>query len=183
MLFVKKNMKKQSFTGIKNFFTRFERLATKKGSVVGLSLTMTSGIFLMAAGSAAFVVNTNQANSKIEQSNVAYFAAERGMEYSLYDISGHLPGYEVDQNSDYGNMRLKTSATRTSVGINSRTYKSSSAENNQLEELSIPIQGKGDSSLRIEGVDPSENWNELRHGGVVTVPLFLDNTSDSNTTP
>jgi hypothetical protein len=142
---------------IQNFFR------TKKGTATGFALAFSAFIFALALSTVAVVMNTLQENKNVEDSSVAYFSAERGLEYALLSISGHLSGYEVGDNSEEGEVVSLINNSFTDLVVESR----SEVEDGKIV---VPMAGKGSS-------EPSEDFNILQKGKTVTIPLYIDNTS------
>lgn len=145
----------------KNFFS------LKKGTATGIAMGFSSGIILVSAGATTFVINTLEENRDLEGSVVSYYVAERGIEYALYDVSGHLPGYEVkpdiETGNEYGRLKGTGRQSKTEVEVSSRAESVNTI-------VTLPIQGKGS--------DPTDNdWNILSAGKTISIPLYIDNTA------
>ncbi|MEI7510868.1 MAG: hypothetical protein WCJ84_01780 [Candidatus Peregrinibacteria bacterium] len=152
------------YTSVKLFFSAFKN--PKKGTVVAMSLAMVSAFLLMSAGAMTVVRESRVVGSQVEKGNNSYFAAERGMEYALYDISGHQMGYEVDENSACGTncynvSKAKKTGSETTIDIKSL----SNAPIGNI--ITIPNQETSTPSDNI-------NWNSISSGSEAKIPLFRD---------
>ena len=107
---------------LKNFFEK------KEGTATGIALGFSAGIMVVSLGTVSIVSNTVKENKNIEDSSVAYFSAERGIEYSLLDLSGHISGYEIEENSEKGLFKSKNKNAKTQIEIESQ----SNVENNTI---------------------------------------------------
>lgn len=138
----------------------------KKGTATGIAMGFSAGIMLVSAGAATFVMNTSEENEDLEGSVVSYYAAERGIEYAQYDVSGHLAGYEVapiiDGDENYGKLESNVHESKTRINVSSRS-------DSESLEVTLPLPGNGSSD--------DEDWNSLTRGKSVTIPLYIDNTS------
>jgi len=137
-------------------------LSTKKGTATGISLGFSAGILAVSLGTVSIVGNTVQTNKNVENSTVAYFSAERGIEYSLLDLSGHISGYEISEGEEKGNLQSRTKEAKTQIEIESRSEQKDG-------QILIPTQGRGNSSI-------DDEWNSLPAGQSITIPLYIDNT-------
>lgn len=145
---------------LQNFFSK------KKGSATGIALGFSAGIFAVSLGTVAIVGNTVQENKNVEDSSIAYFSAERGLENSLLSLSGHLSGYEIDELSENGLLKTKNKEAKTDFSIQSR-----SEADIINKKIILPIPGNGSS--------PDDNeWNILKKGNPSTIPLYIDNTAN-----
>jgi len=143
------------------FFQKF--LTTQKGTATGISLGFSAGILAVSLGTVAIVGNTVQTNKNVENASVAYFSAERGIEYSLLDLSGHISGYEISKGDAKGNLKSRNKESKTQIEIESRSSVNSDSQ------IIIPAPGRGNYSEDSE-------WNSLPNGNTVTIPLYIDNT-------
>jgi hypothetical protein len=153
---------KFSWAAIRHFFLK------KRGSATGISLGFSTGVLAVSLGTVAIVSNTVEENKNVEDSSVAYFAAERGLEYSLFDLSGHLGGYEVQKDSIEGRLKTSEREAKTVIEIQSRSTKDEEAAE---QTITVPVKGGGSSPH-------DDNWNTLEKGKSSTIPLYIDNTSN-----
>lgn len=77
--------------------------------IVVMSLTMM--LLALAAGAIKLVISFMKTTSQVEQANVAYLAAEGGVEMALYDLSAYKDGYQTDSNQDVCGPAVNSSAT------------------------------------------------------------------------
>lgn len=70
----------------------------------GVSLLVVLGtlavLIILSTGVARIVLSFVRSASQIEQANIAFLAAESGVELALYDLSAFEDGYQTDQNSN-----------------------------------------------------------------------------------
>lgn len=146
---------------LRTFFRNF--FSHKKGTATGISLGFSAGVLAISLGTVAVVGNTVETNKNVENSSVAYFSAERGIEYSLLDLSGHISGYELEKGEEKGNLKSRTKEAKTQMSIESRS------EVDADDRITIPSKGRGNAEVDTE-------WNTLPKGKSVTIPLYIDNT-------
>ena len=152
---------------MKLFFQKF--FTHKKGTATGISLAFSAGILAVSLGTVAIVGKTVETNKNVENSSVAYFSAERGVEYSLLDISGHFSGYELKDNAKNGQLETLDKEAKTKISIESR----SGVGNDETEgedTIVVPSPGRGNSVV-------NDGWNTLPKGQEITIPLYIDNTA------
>ncbi len=152
-------MKKKIQKFLKNFFS------TQNGTATGISLGFSAGIMAVSLTTVAVVNNTVQENKNVEDSSIAYFSAERGIEYSLLDVAGHASGYEITKENKDRHLKTTEKEAKTSVLISSRSKKDAT-EN----KIIVPQKGTGNSKK-------DNNWNSISKGGTATIPLYIDNTA------
>jgi len=82
-----------------NFFRRF-RSAVRDTRGVSLLATfgLTIVLVVLATGAAKLVMGFIKTTKQVESANVAYLAAEGGIEMALYDLSAYKDGYQTDAN-------------------------------------------------------------------------------------
>ncbi|MFH1375365.1 MAG: hypothetical protein ABIH35_01705 [Patescibacteria group bacterium] len=92
--------------------SRLSSLRDTRGVSLLIVIGLTAMILMLATGAVRLVVAFMQTAHQVERANVAYEAAEAGIELALYDLVAYRDGYEVDPNQSVcGNS---TSVTRTS---------------------------------------------------------------------
>lgn len=148
---------------MKNFLFCKKFFGPQKGSATAVSMIFSTGILAASLGVVSLMTNTSNENKNVENSNISYFAAERGLEYALYDVSGHLPGYEIADNSDQGLLKSKITSAKTDIAIENR----SASETNTI---TVPSQGSGNAS--------DSDWNTVSKDKSSTIPLYIDNTGN-----
>ena len=147
-------------TPLKNIFKK------KRGSATGISLAFSAGILALSLATVAIVINTVKENKNVENSSIAYYAAERGAEYAMFSISGHLAGYELDKDSDLGKLISKNNNAKTIIEINSQSISGA----DELKTITVPQKGSGNS-------ESDDGFNRLSQGETRSIPLFIDNTT------
>lgn len=152
---------------MKQFFQQF--FTHKKGTATGISLAFSAGILAVSLGTVAVVGKTVETNKNVENSSVAYFSAERGIEYSLLDLSGHISGYELKDGDAKGKFQTENKEAKTQISIESRSGVGND-ETEGVDTIVVPSPGRGNSVV-------DDEWNTLPKGQGVTIPLYIDNTA------
>lgn len=154
------------------FFGKIKKLLSKKrtskGTAIGISLALTSGVLIAAVGVSSVIVEGTKNVSDVDRSNKAYFAAERGIEYSLYDISGHLGGYEVG-NPEFNDPNAQ-SYLPDSQSVSAWRIQSKIEVDEITNTIHIPPK-------QTEHWEDEENWGKIPWKGSVSIPLYIDNTA------
>ncbi|MDD5179019.1 MAG: hypothetical protein PHY86_01995, partial [Candidatus Gracilibacteria bacterium] len=83
--------------------------------IVVMSLTMM--LLALAAGATKLVVSFMKTTSQVEQANVAYLAAEGGVEMALYDLAAYKDGYQTDYNQDVCGAGINFTTTSNFTGV------------------------------------------------------------------
>lgn len=78
------------------------RLRDTRGISLMVTLGLTIMLILLASGVTKLVLGFMKTTKQVEQANVAFAAAEGGVELALYDLSNYGDGYEYSQSSDAG---------------------------------------------------------------------------------
>ncbi len=81
-------------------FKAFLRFRKNLRDTRGISLLITMGfsvvLIIIATGVTKLVINFIQTTSQVERANIAYSAAEGGVELALYDLMNFEDGYQTD---------------------------------------------------------------------------------------
>lgn len=128
----------------------------------GISLIMAMGfsglLVLISLGLSIVILPSLLGTGQVEQLNIAYSAAEGGLEDALYWRSKHESGFEYDQDKT---LLQDGKNTEMAWNIIARSTEDSAGE------YIIPARGEGDSPS-----DP--NWNKVALGESVMMDLFID---------
>ncbi len=150
---------------INSFFSNF--FEKKRGSATGISLGFSAGVLAVSLGAVSIVSTTVETNKNVENSTISYFSAERGIEYSLLDVSGHLAGYEVSKDGANSNLQDSHQESKTQIDIKSL---STEEKNETPNQIMIPFKGGGTDT-------DNNSWNSLKKGSSFSIPLYTDNTT------
>jgi hypothetical protein len=137
-------------------------ISNKKGSVMVIALIVATVLVATSLSITAVSLSHSASSRGVVHAARSFYAAEGGVEMSLYKIAGHEPGFEI---ADLNEM---PAGIRSSFSVEQRT--------NTLPE---PGKGNGSSIDLVSGlVEEFTDLNLLEKGSVLTVDLASDKASN-----
>jgi hypothetical protein len=93
--------------------SKFQAVKSTRGASLIVTLGLTLVLLLLASGVTALVSSFAKTTKRVEQANVAYLAAEAGIELALYDLAAYKDGYETDRSQHVCGTAPSGQLTRT----------------------------------------------------------------------
>lgn len=169
---------------------------TRPGVSLLISLILVSILVIFGIGVSNLVISSIRESANVNQANKAYYAAEGGMELGLLENKGKDAGYDatladVDYNGT-GGKPGEPGVLLSKVKIQGKVPASSQIGG----EYVMPRPGTGtagtgcdvlnppvDVSDATKGIDHACNWNKIKVGETVGIPLYTTNLDGSINNP
>lgn len=156
---------------------------TRPGVSLLISLILVSILVIFGIGVSNLVISSIRESANVNQANQAYYAAEGGMEMGLLQNSGKDAGYDGVADVDYG---TGGKPGEPGVLLSKVTIQGKVPESSQIGgEYVMPRPGTGtagtgcdvlnppvDVSDTTKGIDHACNWNKIKVGETVGIPLY-----------
>ncbi len=164
------------------YLRRSNHETRKKGNAIVISIISVAVMSVAIIGVGTLIIHSTDKNKLAQEAKASYFIVDGMFEASMYDISGHGPGYQVSDNlSNYNRRRfgndghVRWTLEDRAVVIEDGATEYDASEYNMgpgccIDYMAVPSPGKGDSPSNT-------NWNRIEPGGNDTLELYVDNTS------
>lgn len=152
-----------------------------------ISLILVSILVIFGIGVSNLVISSIRESANVNQANQAYYAAEGGMEMGLLQNSGKDAGYDGVADVDYG---TGGKPGEPGVLLSKVTIQGKLPESTQIGgEYVMPRPGTGTAGTGCDALNPPAdidhacNWNKIKVGETVGIPLYTTNADGSINNP
>jgi hypothetical protein len=174
-------------TSQKNHIKKVYR--TRPGVSLLISLILVSILVVFGIGVSNLVISSIRESANVNQANQAYYAAEGGMEMGLLENKSKDAGYDATlADVDYNGTGGKPG--EPGVLLSKVTIQGKVPESSQIGgEYVMPRPGTGTAGTGCDvlnppvDIDDACNWNKIKVGETVGIPLYTTNADGSINNP
>lgn len=161
---------------------------TKPGVSLLISLILVSILVIFGIGVSNLVISSIRESANVNQANQAYYAAEGGMEVGLLENKNKDAGYDATLADVYYNGSGKPG--EPGVLLSKVKIQGTVPASSQIGgEYVMPRPGTGTAGTGCDPLDPPVdidhacNWNKIKVGETVGIPLYTTNADGTINNP